>query len=584
MSVEEQLFSQYEICKNEESSPILLGRGGFSTVYEVRRRETAGHHYALKSIGSDNKTVQPEWFRETVRLQRSLGEQCPYIVRILETAEGTDPENGNRPVQGILMEKLTPVLDKDKFGKVSVQYPELTEEREVLNFAMQIGQAIYLAHTNNILHRDVKLENIFREEETGIYKLGDFGLAKYVEDGRAETVAYTDGYGAPEIIRRLYDNYGATADIYSFGITLYLLLNDLCFPGSAGYYADEVQYRQDYILPAPKHASEFMAAVLRKMCSYRSAERYQSMAEVLTALRWVKDMSKKAAGEEAPEVDQPDLATATYYSSGGNRAEGEGDPDTGETGQRQSRRESRRIERENRKYSREQSLWYMVKLTLLLLAIMIASEGGGKNPDWRFWILPVVMGAEAVLQKVREADILFGVLAAGACIYSGVTGGFTAIHVLLLICMLSGMAELTGAAALGTGLWGIWTLSGSLRGLQCLYDWQIACIPAAAAVPVAVNFIFLKNWIDEPVRSRGNLWCAAAVFSGPVLLAGGIVTGLLKHFAGIQLPDILVRLHPFLLGLLLTGGMIFNFYWNRELFEDVYMDEGRDREDIDTAG
>lgn len=94
MKPEEQFFPQYEICKNEEGKPILLGRGGFSTVYEVRRRETAGRHYALKVIGSDQKIVRPELFRDTVRLQRLLGEQCPYIVRILDTAETTDAENG----------------------------------------------------------------------------------------------------------------------------------------------------------------------------------------------------------------------------------------------------------------------------------------------------------------------------------------------------------------------------------------------------------------------------------------------------------------------------------------------------------
>lgn len=586
MKVEEQLFPQYEVCKNKEGKPILLGRGGFSTVYEVRREGTAGRHYALKVIGSDHKSVRPELFRETVRLQRLLGEQCPYIVRILDTLETTDPENGNRPVQEILMEKLTPVLDKDKFGKVSLNFPGLTEEKEVLNFAMQVGQAIYLAHANNILHRDVKLENIFRDEETGLYKLGDFGLAKYVEDGKAETVAYTDGYGAPEISRRLYDNYGATADIYSFGITLYLLLNDLHFPGSTGYYASEVQYQPDYILPAPRNASEPMAAVLRKMCSYRSAERYQSMAEVLAAFQWVKDRSEKAAGEDTSEEDLPDLATATYYSSDGNHAEdGEADSGTGETGQRQSRREIRQIEKDNRKYSREQSLWCMVKMTFLLAVIMIALEGDGEKAlDWRFWILPIAMGIEAVLQKMREMDFLFGILTAAACIYSGVTGGFTTMHVLLLLFMLSGMAELTGAAALATGLWFLWTLSGRCGWLQFLYDWQIACIPMAVAVPVAVNFIFLKNWIEEPVRPRGNLWCTVAVWLGPVFMAGGIFIGLLEHFAGLGIPDALERLHPLLFGILLTGCMTFNFYWNRELFDDVYLDEGRDREDIDTAG
>ena len=44
-------------------------------------------------------------------------------------------------------------------------------------------------HNSGYLHRDIKLENIFWDEESRQYKLGDFGIAKYIGDGDAETKA-----------------------------------------------------------------------------------------------------------------------------------------------------------------------------------------------------------------------------------------------------------------------------------------------------------------------------------------------------------------------------------------------------------
>ena len=161
------------------------------------------------------------------------------------------------------MEKLNNIISKDKFGNVKLLKNDLETEDEVVNFAKQVGSALLITHNNNFLHRDVKLENIFWDEELQQYKLGDFGEAKYVENGNAETVIFTDGYGAPEIDKRLQGSYIATADIYSFGVTLYLLLNDLRFPGSNSYRTNSIQYDKDFVFPAPIHASKDMARLIR---------------------------------------------------------------------------------------------------------------------------------------------------------------------------------------------------------------------------------------------------------------------------------------------------------------------------------
>ena len=130
----------------------------------------------------------------------------------------------------------------------------------------------------------MKLENIFYSPEKKQYKLGDFGIARVTEDGMASSIAMTKGYGAPEVVRErdLYDN---TADIYSYGMMLYLLWNHLRFPDSEGYYSNfSRQYCDGYVLPRPDGGSDELYEILKKMCAYDPGDRYQSMEEVFTAL------------------------------------------------------------------------------------------------------------------------------------------------------------------------------------------------------------------------------------------------------------------------------------------------------------
>lgn len=128
------------------------------------------------------------------------------------------------------------------------------------------------------------------QSKTGQYKLGDFGIALKTAEGMASTVAYTDGYGAPEIIRRSDDKYDVTADIYSLGMTLYVVLNRLKFPGSKGYRVNaKLQYEKDFVLPRPETGSDAFVRVIEKMCRFDPDDRYQSMDEVLLELKGIAD-------------------------------------------------------------------------------------------------------------------------------------------------------------------------------------------------------------------------------------------------------------------------------------------------------
>lgn len=98
----------------------------------------------------------------------------------------------------------------------------------------QLLNGIEAIHHRNIIHRDIKQENIMlkRNEKGGFTcKIGDFGLARPIDDDHtALTNCGTESYMAPEILAGL--TYGRQADIWSLGVLLHsLLLGDFPFKG-----------------------------------------------------------------------------------------------------------------------------------------------------------------------------------------------------------------------------------------------------------------------------------------------------------------------------------------------------------------
>ena len=81
---------------------------------------------------------------------------------------------------------------------------------------MQIGRAMEYLHDQNVVHRDLKSENVF-VNHNDVYKVGNLGLArKTAPDMSADTGSYR--WMAPEVIR--HEKYGLPCDVYSFAILL----------------------------------------------------------------------------------------------------------------------------------------------------------------------------------------------------------------------------------------------------------------------------------------------------------------------------------------------------------------------------
>ena len=552
----DHIFPGYRLERNNEELN-MIGRGGFSSVYKMRCIEDSKKQYVLKVMGFEHHMQSSESFWDTVHLQCRLAEDSPYICRIisareirvildemgelLEVSDVTKEkwEDEGLYLQFVLMEKLEDIVQKDRFGNITFVRNVIDNEGAVLDFSMQIGQALLHAHNNGVLHRDVKLENVFWDENEKCYKLGDFGIAKYVVEGIAETVVYTDGYGAPEIEKRLCDNYNATADIYSLGITLYLLLNEFKFPGSDGYYVNMIQYNPEFIFPAPKNASEEMTRIIRKMCQFYHDERYQSMAEVLMDISALRDGVDD--NTERDDLEYPDFATETYREDKPVASRVSNQPRKSELTGRAKRKEEERIEKELFKKVNKRCFWGFTVLLLLLsfglqLDISVVKES-------LFWILPIVVLIEALFLKINEFHIVGGIIAIGMCAYSCYVIGLNMSQILLLIVVLIGLPSITAAGAVATLLWGIINVLDKMDYVSWVSDYDLSWV-LLIIVLISLNHYFIKMAEFENLINKNiivHIWILDKIFLLIPLV--GVIWTILNSFGIVIMPEVIQRMH-----------------------------------------
>ena len=300
----------HEIIRNQIKQPLWdnwyikeeLGRGATGVVYRIEaKRENRTDVSALKIepiIADETVYVDEVKRREYLEIKRKEAESETTIMYKLRTSpnivlyedESIKPLIMDNKQIGyyimIRMECLTCLqkLMKQKTFDVS--------EKNVLKLAIDIGSGIKAAHELGVIHRDVKPGNFF-VSDNGTYKLGDFNISKKSVSTRS--FAGTEGYIAPEVYRARYgtDGYTKQADIYSFGISLYCIMNNYQFPFGDMYLPEEAIERRmnGENLPRPKNASVAFAKVILKACAFNTADRYQNMTNMLNDLKAIRDGS-----------------------------------------------------------------------------------------------------------------------------------------------------------------------------------------------------------------------------------------------------------------------------------------------------
>ncbi|CRH00404.1 NIMA related kinase 2, putative [Plasmodium relictum] len=113
--------------------------------------------------------------------------------------------------------------DLGKCIKKNKEMKTFIPESRIKRWLLQIVTAIKFIHDKKLIHRDLKCNNIFLDEQERA-KVGDFGLTKLLENTeQTNTLCGTIGYMAPEICKNM--PYSFPADIWSLGVILYELIS-----------------------------------------------------------------------------------------------------------------------------------------------------------------------------------------------------------------------------------------------------------------------------------------------------------------------------------------------------------------------
>lgn len=187
-----------------------MGRGGFARCYEVIDQATMAT-YACKIVAKSILQKQHHRVKMAQEIEIHRGLKHPFIVQFFAYFE-------DREFIYIILE----LCSNRSLMEMQKRRKQLTEP-EARYFVRQIIDACQYLQSKLIVHRDLKLGNLFLSDAMEI-KLGDFGLAAKLDhgDARRNTLCGTPNYIAPEILER--KGHGFEADVWSLGCILYTLL------------------------------------------------------------------------------------------------------------------------------------------------------------------------------------------------------------------------------------------------------------------------------------------------------------------------------------------------------------------------
>jgi len=194
-----------------------LGKGRFAVVYLARERKS-GLIVVLKVIYKNllRQTGNEKSLRSEIEIHAHL--RHPNIIRIYGYFSDEDR----------IYLVLEYAMNGDIFAEVELSR---LEERLAARYIAQIARALDYMHSNYVIHRDIKLENIYINAE-GEIKIGDFGWALHnPKNLTSNQIVGTPVYMAPEMLKS--EDYNQSVDIWSLGVVAYqILTGKVPFSGS----------------------------------------------------------------------------------------------------------------------------------------------------------------------------------------------------------------------------------------------------------------------------------------------------------------------------------------------------------------
>lgn len=273
-----------------------LGEGGMGSVYlgydEKHQRQVAIK--VLPEHLASNQGYVDRFYREA---KSGLALDHPNIVRCLEV--GLDRPSQRHYLVLEYVDGLSAHALLNRFGRLAVG--------DAVHIVLDIARALEHAHSRNIVHRDIKPDNILLTQ-SGIAKLADLGLAKRTDEASHLTAA-RQGFGTPfympyEQAMNAKDADGRS-DIYALGATLYhLVVGEPPFVAASHLEIVEKKNIGRYT-PARERVPEIPPALdrlLARMLARNPEDRYQTASELII------DLERSRLAAAVPSFVDPDKA------------------------------------------------------------------------------------------------------------------------------------------------------------------------------------------------------------------------------------------------------------------------------------
>ena len=289
-----------------------LGEGSFGKVYKVHKQEKEGfgkiYYAAVKMLSIPYNEAQIAQARQEIP-EITL----PTYFRgfVMDIVQEIDLMREFRGKTNIVSIEDHQVIKKDDLHWDILIRMELLQTlaaymtnhplntNDIIKLGLDISRALELCSKKNVIHRDIKPDNIFVSED-GDFKLGDFGVARHIEQriSAAMSLKGTRTYMAPEV----YNNqpYGANVDLYSLGIVMYRYLNDNRLPFmppfaeiADGHEREDAIIRRmkgDEPVPDIPGISPELNAFVLKACAFKPEDRYQTAGEFRADFESVRDI------------------------------------------------------------------------------------------------------------------------------------------------------------------------------------------------------------------------------------------------------------------------------------------------------
>lgn len=250
-----------------------IGAGGMSDVYKAKDH-VLGRFVAIKVLkqefGEDINFVT----KFHTEAQSAGGLEHPNIVNIYDVGS----EDGMHYIVMEYIEGITLKTYIEKKGQLSF--------KEAISIAIQVGRGIEAAHNKNIVHRDIKPQNIMISTE-GKVKVTDFGIARAASVNTIHSdVMGSVHYSSPEQARNGFID--GKSDIYSLGIVMYeMVTGRVPFDGDTTV-AVAIQHLQEEMVPPGAYAQGLPISLERIIlkCTQKSpSRRYETMGDLILDLK-----------------------------------------------------------------------------------------------------------------------------------------------------------------------------------------------------------------------------------------------------------------------------------------------------------